>query len=250
MAATRKTKLPSSYPKSLQHVTIVLNENKASELVFEGFVRQIQSDGRVEIELPDDVNPDHLTSGLEVLLQYNRNDVYYHFKSRIIEISEIKFAQKKSGIAHRILIAAQKNPDKIQRRDYFRISERMTVSLKKVILPKHFLEDLEIRRRAIIEFKKLAVDADLQIESLDLSGGGLGGLCNSPLKLNHHYLATFSLENKEFSVAAKVRHNDELSFGRYRIGLEFIGLSDHDREHIIQFVFKAQTQRLSRKKST
>jgi len=88
----------------------------------------------------------------------------------------------------------------------------------------------------------------LPVESLDLSEGGAGLLSQSPVKAG----TVLTLTCQQFGevlgsseVAVRVRYVLNLhGKRRYRIGVEFIGLSEKERKKIRQYVYRRQISRV------
>ncbi|EGO65471.1 flagellar brake protein [Acetonema longum] len=78
----------------------------------------------------------------------------------------------------------------------------------------------------------------------NISGGGTGLLGHQALALNETYYLTFDLPDAgQMRILARVLRSSGDETNRVKIGLEFVGLSETNRNKIMKYIFKIQAER-------
>ena len=78
----------------------------------------------------------------------------------------------------------------------------------------------------------------------NISGGGVGLLGKQPLAVNETYCLTFDLpEAGQMRIFAKVLRCGGDETGGAKVGLEFVGLSETNRNKIMKYIFRVQAER-------
>lgn len=112
-----------------------------------------------------------------------------------------------------------------QRRQFFRIESNFDVCLKK-----QDSEEIE------------------QTSSVDISAGGIKVYTDQKVELGDIIDTTFSLDGVKMYIETKVvkRVRKDNSRNRWEISLEFLNLSEKEREHIIRFVFEKEREMIKK----
>ena len=112
-----------------------------------------------------------------------------------------------------------------QRRQFFRIESNFDVSLKK-----QDSEEIE------------------QTSSVDISAGGIKVYTDQKVELGDIIDTTFLLDGVKMYIETKVvkRVRKDNSRNRWEISLEFLNLSEKEREHIIRFVFEKEREMIKK----
>lgn len=234
--------IPSTYPQLEQKVYVVINPGKPSELKFQGRVRKIHEDGRLDVNLGKEVDLNLVRPHLPVMLDYPQNEVFYEFQTVIQELSGDR------ALGYVVTLSEQPKPVKVQRRNYYRLSCEIPVSFFEVDLPQGFEDDDEIQRRFYSSLAAQKESLFEKAEAFDLSGGGLGIEADIDCEPGALLYLEFEVEKKPFCAVAEVKISVEQADDVFHWGVEFVGLAESDREEIIQFIFKKQNEALQKQR--
>ena len=87
-----------------------------------------------------------------------------------------------------------------------------------------------------------------QSSSVDISAGGIKVYTDQKVELGDIIDTTFSLDGVKMYIETKVvkRVRKDNSRNRWEISLEFLNLSEKEREHIIRFVFEKEREMIKK----
>lgn len=122
-------------------------------------------------------------------------------------------------------------PQKVQRRDFFRLSIAMKMG---IVLSGNYDEGREV----------------IYTVTKDISAGGAGFWFNKHLRVGTELFCTFKVDKDDAVVLkAKVVRSNEVNDpkGKYSIGIQFINCDEKTRQRIIRFIFESQIKLQSTK---
>lgn len=199
----------------------------------------------IEIVLPDDVDSKNVEPGMQITLEYAHQDAFYSIDARIEEV--LVYSLEATNQISKLILTPVAAPKRLQRREHFRLDEQIRIELCPVELPDGYVENQVVRQHHLQQWQNDDKLRYLVGESFDLSGGGFGILLSQNLKTGSHVLIRFKLSSTQYFCICTVRfcEKDKASSKLvYRVGLQFIGLMERERDQIIQYIFQRQNQRL------
>ncbi|MEG0805186.1 MAG: flagellar brake domain-containing protein [Lachnospiraceae bacterium] len=221
------------------------NNQNTERRVYYSQIQNIMSNGFIEINMP-------LEAGRLLLLPLNaRYDlVFYTKKGTYTSIGEVKERYKKQNI-YMLRMELKTELSKFQRREYFRCSCLIEFEY-------HALPEIQEEEQKIHEVLKDYIYQGRQAEMLpgiivDISGGGVRFISKVeneskiyirliiPLLINEQ-IKVFHIAGKLIS-CEKVRDKKDC----YENRVQFVGVSNVDREQIIKFIF--DEERRARKRN-
>lgn len=159
--------------------------------------------------------------GEEIKLLYYRRNGIYSFWAKVVD--------RRKGKLPWMKIRALSEPQKTQRRDYYRLE--MVFRVKVHYNPKS--ETQQSENEQLVSMKCF---------TLDISAGGLRLASNIELQKDDLIVCEIALPDKTFSVNGKVIRSIAVYNLEYQfeIGVQFIGLDEKTRLWLINFIFEEE----------
>lgn len=209
--------MEKNYPVVGQKITFYEELKNGKKVEYVSQVEEILEEKKMKIAVPIK-NHQLVTiingSVLEIIYNFEKLGVY-SFKGKVLS----KYKEKIPTMLIEIISPVKKS----QRRNFFRLELIIPVQIKRI-------ED-------IIYEKGL---------TKDLSGGGVKIHTEMKLELDESIKIEFSLGENSFSLEALVKNIKKSEESGYEISLEFIDISDIDRNDIIGYLFEQQRMLIKR----
>lgn len=175
---------------------------------------------RIFVLVPDEfIESNDVIPGTKVKVSFSDNAAVYTFYSEIIVL--------KPGKPYVLVLGRPINMNRIQRRNFVRLSTRLTVFSSKLDKDNQVLESFSAT-------------------TTDISGGGILFGCDHPLNIGD-MLETFIYIGDNQTVVAVgrvVRAVEQSAASKYRyvVGLEFENIRENERDKIIKYIFNQQRE--------
>ena len=168
--------------------------------------------------------------GVEMGIIYEKSGELYKFKAEVIE-------RWMSGNIHFLRIIPKSGPERLQRRFFFRFE--CILDLKYRLFEKKDTKDADKG-----SFKKAITK--------DISGGGLCILTEEEPKCGWYLEGIFDVGSvvRFIGKVLRVTHIRDRGRFHYEAGIEFIDISELEREKVISFIFDSQRKMLKKGWST
>lgn len=166
-----------------------------------------------------------------------RMDVIYERDGDLFKFSAAAIERKISGNVFLLTIKPLSNEERMQRRTFFRFNCLLDVEYR-------MFQDLAIPKEDRGAFKKAVTK--------DLSGGGLCLLANERPTYGWFLEGLLKIEREVRFIGKIVRViniHDKGKFS-YEIGIEFVEITNGERERVISFIFDSQRKLLKKGWST
>jgi len=182
-------------------------------------------DGSMEILAPikeGRIFPVHRGDEMDVM--FEQNGKMYTFKAETID-------RRVMGNVYLLRIKPITKIVHLQRRQNFRLDSILNVKCR-------FYENLDDKDK--IEYK----DAITK----DISGGGLCLLTNEKPKSGWYFDGIIDIGGEINFKGKVIRVNELINTGKYRyeVGIEFVDITEQERERVISFIFDAQRKKLKK----
>jgi c-di-GMP-binding flagellar brake protein YcgR len=161
----------------------------------------------------------------------SRQTIVFFTEDGVIRYDAQVEGYEKQGEASLMRVMLTSAGEKIQRRDFFRFNCSLPA---KLIAESQWDED-----------ESIIIDAQL----LDIGGGGAKLAVKAELRERSRVKMAVKLDEDYIVVGARVLSCSPMDAGEYksRCRMQFVGMTDSERESIIQFIFKEQRKALQKR---
>lgn len=207
--------------------------------VYKSQVLDIRENGNLELSMPT-------TRGrLELLMLGIRYELVFYSGGSLYRAVGVVKERYKTDNLYMVEIELKSQPEKFQRREYYRLPCLLDFRYFPVTEEQAALEDMDdifdaLREEGILEKPLLG-------SILDLSGGGLRFQVSQELDPDTHLLAELNLRsqtmNRQLYVIVSVissKRVERLPDIRYEIRGKFVMKDDRIREQIIRYIFEEE----------
>ena len=211
----------------------IQNRHIVNKKIYYSKVFDILSEDRLEITMPMEKTKLIL---LPVDAEY---DLYFYAKSGLFQCVARIIDRYKSNNVYILVLELTSNLRKFQRRDFYRFSCALEMDTRSLIE-----EEMEA-----VEDKKGILVPGLPLQRsviVDISGGGIRFVANCPYEIGSLVYCRYQLivngETKGYNLVGKILSNKELESrpGDYEHRLQYVNISETEREEIIRYIFEEE----------
>lgn len=211
----------------------IQNRHIVNKKIYYSKVFDILSEDRLEITMPMEKTKLIL---LPVDAEY---DLYFYAKSGLFQCFARIIDRYKSNNVYILVLELTSNLRKFQRRDFYRFSCALEMDTRSLIE-----EEMEA-----VEDKKGILVPGLPLQRsviVDISGGGIRFVANCPYEIGSLVYCRYQLivngETKGYNLVGKILSNKELESrpGDYEHRLQYVNISETEREEIIRYIFEEE----------
>lgn len=179
------------------------------------------------IEIKDDLytieNP-MKKSELVMFLNGSKIRITYMIESQGMHYFDAEVVEKVKDIPPLMIVRKTSDICKNQRRSFYRIDAMTDVEIRKI-------DDIIVEKTS----------------SLDLSAGGMRVFTNQRFKLGDFVEVSFKLNGFQIEIESKVvKIWEEFSDGESSVSLEFLNITENERDAIVKFIFEKQREKIKK----
>lgn len=231
-------------PVSRQVVKITESDNSSDAIGAYGVVDVVTLDGRLKLFCMDDLRSIKIEAGSRVVLEYGQDDALYRSTWKI---DYIEFGDTKKDLPSLLLLSPAQQINRIQRRNYFRLTVLFDVRFKTIVVPKDFAKNRNLRNEMykLWQIERKTFPHFGQI--IDISEGGLCFISKTKMKKGDQIILNLILPEQSLLLPSDIMWTSftERSGDIYqKMGVKFISAGSREKTKIQKFICSEQRKQI------